>query len=120
MFKFQRLVMTASAALLFATISGIAAPAQAATLKPAPTPVAADPSTYVPMLVTEISDSQIYYAPGQVSGDSEMLYAGETWYILGQDSTGKWVQVYVTPDVSVWAAKASFALSATTPLPIVG
>jgi len=39
--------------------------------------------------------------------------------VLGQDSTGQWVSIYIGPTESVWVPKAVMALSPGTPLPII-
>jgi hypothetical protein len=115
---FKRNVTAGVAALMIAATAALSSPAQAAS-NPAPAPVVtADPTTYVPLLVTEVSDSNIYYAPNQVINSSS-VYAGMTWYVLGQDSTGQWVSLYVDPVTSVWVPKAVMSLSPSTALPII-
>lgn len=42
-----------------------------------------------------------------------LVYAGETWYMLGQDSTGKWAEIFITDSVDVWVPKAVLALGKT-------
>jgi len=118
---FNRSNVTATvAALMIAATAMLSSPAQAASNPvPAPAPVAADPTTYVPLLVTETSDSNIYYAPSQMITSSSSVYAGETWFVLGQDSTGTWIELFIDPVTSVWVPKSVMALSPSTPLPII-
>jgi hypothetical protein len=118
MTKFNRFVTFSAAALMFAAAAGLASPALAATVSPAPVTPAAG-TTFTPPLVMETADSPVYYAPGQLSTVASLLYADETWYVLGQDSTGQWAQIFVTDAVSVWLPKADLALG-NTPLPITG
>ena len=118
---FNRNNITAGfAALMITATAALSSPAQAASNPaPAPAPVAADPSTYVAIMVSETADSNIYYAPGQLISNSSMVYAGENWFVLGQDSTGAWVELYIDPVTSVWVPKSVMALNPSTPLPII-
>jgi len=115
----NRNITAGAAALMIAATAVLSSPAQAAS-NPAPAPVAADQSTYVPLLVTETAASNIYYAPNQPIASGSLVYAGETWYVLGQDPTGQWVSLYIDPVTSVWVPKSVMALSPSTALPILG
>ncbi len=114
--KFNRIVALAAAAMLVVILIGAAAPALADTTPANPYPTA-DPSTYVPILVTETQDTSAYWAPGQST--EFPLFAGQSWYVLGQDSTGKWIEIYVTGSVSLWLPRADMAVGGA-PLPVTG
>lgn len=116
--KVARFASTTAAALMFAAVVGLASPAHAATSSIK----TIDPANYTPVLATVGTTSSIYWGPDkgdEIQTDDE-LHAGDTWYIIGQDSTGKWVEVYITDSFSAWVPMSAFIGLSNVPLPIVG
>jgi uncharacterized protein YgiM (DUF1202 family) len=117
--KVARFVSTSAVALMLAAAVGISSPAHAATMDKIVTIAQAD---YVPVLATVTSTTSLYWGPDvgdEIQTDDE-LHAGDSWYINGQDSTGKWVQVYITDSFSAWVPMSAFASLNGVPLPVVG
>jgi hypothetical protein len=79
---------------------------------------AAESTDYTPIMVMVTQDTPLYYEPGKQNGDENKLVAGQTWYLLGQDATGNWIKVAITPTVSSWVPRTSLALGKMQ-LPVV-
>jgi hypothetical protein len=65
-------------------------------------PVATTPSApttpivmTVPFLTTVVTTTNVYDAPATTGDIEGQLTAGQTWYVLGKDSTGKWIEIYL-------------------------
>jgi hypothetical protein len=116
MLKFNRFVAASAAALMLAGIVGVNSPVHADTTPTTPI----DPTTFQSIEVTVVADTPIYWGPdrGDMITTGDMLRAGQQWYVLGQDATGKWVEVEITPFQNVWVPKANFPLRGVA-LPIL-
>jgi hypothetical protein len=73
----------------------------------------------VPVMVGVTSTSAVYDAPSANSDNVGQVLAGQTWFVLGTDSTGKWVQIFVTPTTATWVPASALALNGMT-LPVIG
>ena len=116
----KRLIPIGIAATLIAATALISSPALADTSSTSAPVVTPDPTTtYNPILVTEIADSNVYYLPGQMITGGMSISSGMSWYVLGQDTTGEWVNIMLGTCLNVWVQKSVMALSPTTPLPVI-
>lgn len=105
-----RLVLLATTGLMVASVIGfgVASPALAQSTSP----------VTVPVMVGVSLTSAVYDAPNANSDNVGQVVAGQTWFLLGADSTGQWVSVYISPSASVWAPASAFALNGMT-LPVI-
>ncbi len=103
-----RLVTLATAGLMAAFAIGAVSPA----LAQSSTPVT------VPVMVGVNTTTTVYDAPNANSDQVGQLIAGQTWFVLGTDSTGKWVEVFITPSISGWVPASTLGLGGMT-LPII-
>lgn len=71
-----------------------------------------------PFLVTVTSTTPVYDAPSPMSDVMGQFTAGQNWYIIGADTTHKWVEVQITPSVTGWAPASAFAVDGST-LPVI-
>jgi|GEM_PF-1030575 len=107
------------------TAVATAAPAVVAPVATAAAPVAAAPvaasSTVatVPFLAGINTTTNLYDATSASSDVIGQLQQGQTWFVLGTDSTGKWVLVQITPGMNGWAPISAFTLYGQT-LPVTG
>jgi len=119
--KVLRAVSVSAAAIVLAAGAGLASPARAdspsaTTQKTAIATI--DQASYTPVLVTETVDSRVYWAPDQVVAEGDSVFAGMSWYVLGQDSTGEWLQIAITPTLNLWVPRGVLAIG-NTPLPVI-
>jgi len=63
--------------------------------------------------------TNLYDATSASSDVIGQLQQGQTWFVLGTDSTGKWVLVQITPGMNGWAPISAFTLYGQT-LPVTG
>lgn len=68
----------------------------------------------VPVMVGVNTTATAYYAPDANSIPVGQVLAGQTWYVLGTDSTAKWVEIYITPSACAWVPASAFALNGMT------
>jgi hypothetical protein len=82
-----------------------------------PVPVSAPPQRFTvalgsSALVSVKATSPVFYAPNK---DSEgQVVAGQTWFVLGLDSTGKWAYIEITPTVFGWVSSSALNLENLT------
>ena len=105
-----RVVLLAAAGLMAVSMVGlgIASPALAQSSSPVTVPVQVGVST----------TSAVYYAPNANAATSDQIFAGQTWFVLGTDSTGMWVEVFITPSSEAWVPATALALNGMT-LPVI-
>jgi len=89
---------------------GIASPAMAQASAP----------VTVPVMVGVNTTTTVYDAPSANSDNVGQIVAGQTWYVLGTDNTGKWVQIFITSSVSGWVPASALALNGMTLPAIAG
>jgi uncharacterized protein YgiM (DUF1202 family) len=84
-------------------------------LTPTPAPAPTEPvALTVPFMATVKSSTPLYDAPSTSSDVVGSLAAGQTWFILGTDSTGTWIQVQIVPNLSGWAPASTIAVKASS------
>lgn len=108
----KRYAAIAAAVIAFAGFSGGIARADGETT----TTTSED---FTAVLVTVKADTPIYYAPGQKIETDDHLAAGQQFYVVGVDSTGKYARVYVTESFSTWVPVSSLALGSTAGFPVI-
>lgn len=101
----SRLALFGASALMAASVIGFAA-----------SPALADTSTpvTVPIMVGVNTTTTVYDAPNANSDQVGQLIAGQTWFVLGGDSTGKWAEIFITPSISGWVPVSALGLSGVT------
>jgi len=72
----------------------------------------------VPYLVSINTTTNLYDAPSLNADYVGQVLAGQTWFVLGEDTTGKWTEIQVTPGIIGWGATSAFALNGIT-LPVI-
>ncbi|MHB8628324.1 MAG: SH3 domain-containing protein [Aggregatilineales bacterium] len=107
-----RLVTLATAGLMATSAIGFGAVSPA--LAQSSTPVT------VPVMVGVNTTTTVYDAPNANSDQVGQLVAGQTWFVLGTDSTGKWVEVFITPSISGWVPASTLGLGGMTLPTIAG
>jgi hypothetical protein len=104
---------------LFRTLTLVTALALAAILTlGTAAPIKADTTVTVPYLVTVTIDTSAYDTPSLSGNNLGPIYAGETWFALGSDTTGKWVQIYLDSNNNVWIPATTVALGGIK-LPVI-
>jgi len=83
-------------------------------------PVALADSTpvTVPYLAGVNTTTNLYDAPNLGADYVGQVVAGQTWFVLGTDSTGAWTEIEVTPTIFGWGVTSAFALNGLT-LPVI-
>jgi len=95
------------AALMIASTVALSSPAFADS-----TPVT------VPYMVWVNTTTNLYDAPNLNADYVGQVLAGQTWFVLGEDTTGKWTEIQITPGIVGWGATSAFALNGIT-LPVI-
>jgi hypothetical protein len=106
--SFKRYVAVAAVALAFAGLSNVAVHAEETT-----------DDDFDPVLVTVTADTPLFYEPDAQIPTDDHLAAGQTWYVVGVDATGKYARVYITDTFSTWVPVASLALDDVSSLPVI-
>src|SRR5579859_3010658 len=95
-------------------------PLMAATGNPVPTnpppPQSNMPNLVLPsgrILSTVIETITLYNAPSISAQPVGLLLAGQHWFVIGTDSTGKWVLVQITLSTSGWTIRNAFSIPGT-------
>lgn len=109
----KRYAAIAAAVIAFAGFSGGIARADGETT------TTTTNEDFTAVLVTVKADTPIYYAPGQQITTDDHLAAGQQFYVVGVDSTGKYARVYVTESFYTWVPVSSLALGSTAGFPVI-
>lgn len=64
-----------------------------------------------PVLATVLVTIPLYSEPRANSNQVGTLLSGQTWYVLGTDTTGRWVKIQVGAIATGWAVRAAFNLA---------
>jgi hypothetical protein len=97
---------------------GIAALMVAATVALSSPALADSTPVNVPYMVGVNTTTNLYDAPNLNADYIGQVLAGQTWFVLGEDTTGKWTEIQITPTIVGWGATSAFALNGIT-LPII-
>ncbi len=102
--KLYRIASGLAATFAIVAMAGLGAISPAVAATPAP--------VTVPYPVYVNTTTNVYDAPSTNADLVGQLLAGQTWFVLGTDSTGKWTQVSITPaGVNGWVASSALSLS---------
>jgi len=66
----------------------------------------------LPFMVMVNTTTPVYNMPSATNGNVVgQLLAGQTWYVVGTDTTGKWTEIQITPNGTAFAWAPSTALA---------